>query len=626
MNGVLQSGGTDGNILPLSQRRVILMEASGGVAVAIEQTTTAADGSFAFHSTKITSGTFYAVAEISDGVELMTVTGPSMPEQITINELTTVAAIFSAAQFIDDGKIQGDSFGLRIVAKMNANLVDIATGASSRVLLASPNADETNTLRSTRSLANLLAACVRNMPGALDTLLSLTTTPGGTRPSNTLGAIYNIARYPANQVGALYTQSQVTDVYQPPLSSQPDAWTLAVKVNDTGDNAHMFGGPANLVFDSSGRAWIANNVIQGTNTSTRYGMVLNSDGTPGADDQGNRISPYTGGGLLGAGFGIGIDSQERIWVGCFGWGGLNPAPDGSVAVFDTNAQPLSPPGGHKHEIDRVQGTVVDDDDNVWLASYGNHRVVVYPGGDATSAIVYDPNDDNFLPFGIAIAADGTGWITNSYSDASSVIQLQLDVTAKTLTLLQTIVVGQTNKGIAIDSAGNGNVWIGSGGDNFVYVYQQNGQCIGAFQCGGLDGPWGVFLDGNDDLWAANFGPLHPTEYTGRLTKLAGPNAAKIGLQLGDPITPSSGYTLKSEGEQVRLPNGDPLYGIGGKPCYVPLMRTTGGGVDAAGNLWICNNWKPSFINDLIGDPLNSNEANPGGDGIVIFIGLTTPLR
>jgi hypothetical protein len=48
-----------------------------------------------------------------------------------------------------------------------------------------------------------------------------------------------------------------------------------------------------------------------------------------------------------------------------------------------------------------------------------------------------------------------------------------------------------------------------------------------------------------------------------------------------------------------------------------MMRTTGATVDAAGNVWTCNNWKPDFDNDTIG-------GNPGGDGILIWIGLAKP--
>jgi hypothetical protein len=48
-----------------------------------------------------------------------------------------------------------------------------------------------------------------------------------------------------------------------------------------------------------------------------------------------------------------------------------------------------------------------------------------------------------------------------------------------------------------------------------------------------------------------------------------------------------------------------------------MMRTTGVNIDAAGNIWTCNNWKPNFDNDTIA-------GNPGGDGMLIWVGLAKP--
>ena len=48
-----------------------------------------------------------------------------------------------------------------------------------------------------------------------------------------------------------------------------------------------------------------------------------------------------------------------------------------------------------------------------------------------------------------------------------------------------------------------------------------------------------------------------------------------------------------------------------------MMRCTEVNIDQAGNLWFINNWKPDFYIDTIG-------GNPGGDGIIIFVGLAPP--
>ena len=226
---------------------------------------------------------YYAIAPISEGVELMAILGARVPKQFVVTELTTVAAAYSAAQFLTDDGISGNAFALSIVAAMNENLVDIHTGQPSRVMQNSPNSDQTNACRSLMSLATFLATAV-NDPAALNSFFDLTTV-AGVRPANTFVALGNLARNPANHAGGIYKQSKAAKVYSPALERQPEAWTIVVKVNDSGNstpgpNNQMFGGPGSLAFDAQGRAWITNNVPQGYPTSCNYAIVLDKSGRP----------------------------------------------------------------------------------------------------------------------------------------------------------------------------------------------------------------------------------------------------------------------------------------------------------------------------------------------------------
>jgi hypothetical protein len=49
-----------------------------------------------------------------------------------------------------------------------------------------------------------------------------------------------------------------------------------------------------------------------------------------------------------------------------------------------------------------------------------------------------------------------------------------------------------------------------------------------------------------------------------------------------------------------------------------MMRQTASPIDRAGNVWTINNYKPNFDVDAT--------VNPGGDGILIFVGLAPPGR
>src|SRR5436190_6322933 len=604
MNGKVQSGGSDNNIQSLGRVSVELRQAANGVTIVGPILLTDTDGSFAFDEPAPSSGVYFVVAKEGTPTPMMALLGPELPDTIVINELTTVAAVYCLAQFFTKSAVQGPSFGVRVAAAMSTNIVDVTTGAFSNILINSPNAGQTNGLGLTASLANLLAWCVRD-PENCEVLFDLTTLPNGDRPRNMFEALYNIARYPANNVAALYQQSlQVSQVYSPTLTSQPDAWTLAVEVNDSGDNDHMFGGPGNLAFDSKGRVWITNNVNQGSGDSSQYCIVLGMDARP-AMENGVRISPFTGGGLLGTGYGVALDSQENVWFGNFGWGKVDPRPMGSASQFTSGAVAISPDGtsstetgGYQKGIYRVQGTVVDSQDNVWLAGWKSHTVAVYTNVTSGTSgidnpIVYDPKDLNFMPFGLAIASENKAWVVDANKDQSYLLLLQLDTSTRAFTVLTKQPCGKTAKGIALDS--KGNVWVASGGDGYVYAFQADGTPIGQYDQGQISGPWGVFADGNDNVWVANFGLLKfGDEFTGRVTHLAGANEnmRPKGTNTGDVLSPpNTGYTVPNQGDPILLADLTPLYGDQGPTIYIPFMRVTAVNVDAAGNVWCCNNWK-----------------------------------
>jgi hypothetical protein len=625
LNGVVQTGGT-GSSQPIANVNVTLFEATDAQPTVLGQATTNTSGQFTITSPENTSSSiFYMSADIGGGVEFVAVLGPNLPVSVTINELTTVAASYSMAQFLETGVISGNSFGLQLAAGMNDNIVAVATGDSSAVLLNSPNADQTNSLRSTRSLANLLAACVQNRRVTRD-FFHLTKPARGGVPKNTAEALANLARGPGQNVEPIYALTLLQDLYDPPVTSVPDAWTVTVKVNDTGNDDFLFGGPGNLAFDSRGYAWILNNVVQGTPNSCRFNVVLKPNGQPADGSNGTPTSPLMGGGILGGGFGVTIDRLGSVWLGNFGWGqcsDCDPTPhppgNGSVSQFDLSGTAISGPEGYYDGTLMVQGMASDAAGNIWISSFGNDSVYVFRHGDHHRSVGY-PQYRGSGPFDVAVASTGSVWVSNSGGldghHPSSVARYDLVNGVLTRRFIRR--VGNNLRGIAVDS--RGNAWVGSLNDNKVYGFHSNGIPIGSFSDGGMDSPWDVTVDGDDNLWIVNFGPLQPgNNFTvGRLTKLAGadPATRPPGKHLGDPISPPTGYTVPSEGSPVLLHNGEPLYGPG--TCsYSPMMRQTAAVIDQAGNIWTINNWKPDFDIDSIG-------MNPGGDGIIIFVGLAPP--
>ncbi|MBS1176850.1 MAG: uncharacterized protein H6R06_1262 [Proteobacteria bacterium] len=625
LRGVLQSGGT-AQIQPIAGVEVSLLDASDARPSVVGRARSDALGRFTIVAAKERAeGVFYLQARLGADVVLLTVIGPELPATATVNELTSVAASYSMAQFLSQKGITGEPDALRIAATMGRNLVSPASGESSPVLLSPPNADQTNSLRSTRSLANLLAACVHDRRVARR-LLELTRAPRGSAPQDTAQALAALARDPGLNVEPIYQLSLLRDAYTPALQRLPDAWTLTVKVNDSGDDTVLFGGPANLAFDSRGYAWITNNVTQGLTTSSHAIMVLRPDGKPADGTRGTPRSPIVDPSIIGTGFGVDVDPQGAVWFGNFGWGGVNPEPpQGSIVKLSPSGQILSGTTGFLGGPYRAQATVSDARGNIWIASFGNDSVHVFPEGDPERSVGHRLYPGSG-PFGIAIAPDGSAWVSNSGGLAgaypSSVARFSFVEGRLHRHFLRR--VGKGLKGLGVDS--RGNAWVASLGDSKVYALRPDGSLIGGFSGGGIDGPWDVTVDGDDNLWVANFGPLQPRGdfpnnfANGRLSKLAGIDPARRppGTQTGAALSPDTGYTVASAGSPVLLHNGDPLYGPGAPPSFSPMMRQTAAVIDRAGNIWSINNWKPLFAVD--------QTANPGGDGIVIFVGLGAPPR
>lgn len=618
LNGTVQSGAV--NHVPISGAQVAVYKAGDVASNLLGTATTDNLGAFHLELPALTSPNtfYYAIASKESTLKLAVVLGNSLPKNFVINELTTVAAAYSMSRFFhSDDQIYGGAQNLHAAAGMNANLVDSGAGVLSPIITSPPNADQTNSMRSINSLSNLITTCVQNRPNACDQLFRVTTV-NNNAPSNTLYALLNIVHNPANHVSDIFKLSRKSVAYQPALKKAPDAWTLALKFNNTGSSKYLFGGPGNLKFDSRGYAWITNNVIQGTPNSANFLVVLKPNGQP-ADGKVSGIprSPVFGGGILGQGFGIAIDNRKGVvWSGNFGWGHCARCvpKKGSVTETLLTGRSVSPSTGFISFVHRAQGMNLDSQGNLWITSNDNDRVVVFLGADPNKAIYFQERE-NSGPFDVVIDSQNNAWVSNSKSAILSKYTLDQGVIKPILS----VQVGKSIKKIVPDS--QDNIWVASTGDSSVYQVTPDGSSIKRYTgVGGLSGPWGVSVDGNQNILVANFGTTDVPKVLS-LTKLCGINTSTCppGLKTGDAISPNSGYTLPSGGSEVLLYNGQPLNGAGSKPVFKPLMRLTDARVDQAGNVWALNNWKPVPFNTV-------TDFNPGGDGVIVFVGLAEPVN
>lgn len=165
----------------------------------LAQSKTNASGAFKFNAQKAPKDSvFYLVAKgPNEAVALMSLLGTSLPEKVTVNELTTVASTFTAARFIKGEAISGKALSLRIASGNTPNLVDPVTGEWGKVLLDPLNSSMTTTMANLDTLGSLISAyaTVANDDWRAR-FLKAATPPNGLTPKNTLQAMAGIARAP----------------------------------------------------------------------------------------------------------------------------------------------------------------------------------------------------------------------------------------------------------------------------------------------------------------------------------------------------------------------------------------------------------------------------------------------
>jgi hypothetical protein len=513
---------------------------------------------------------------------------------------------------------------------MAANMADPQTGKIAAVLALPPNGIETEALATFNSLANIVAGCVQASTGC-DDLFDAATLPGATRAQNVLQAVADITKYPWSNVSGLYNLSTQNPVYTPALDSQPDAWTLFLKFTGTfsseQDSTNLLSGPGNFAIDDKGYIWVNDNytpakpldsVCSGERLLKYYPWGQSFPG-----------SPYFGGGLSGAGFGITIAPNKRVWVGNFGFnsGGCSvPASADSVSLFRPSGKPISPDAGYTAgPISWPMSTVADRKGNIWISDCETDAITIYPKGKPARAFqvpfptngTSDGGNPVAKPFGIAIDPRGNAWVTGTLNSTMAVYGPK----GKLLQLIPSMNTNhavQLSRPVGIASDPQGNMWVadsdyldppcppettdlGPATNPGVTLFRTSGAdpYNGTFFPGaGVTLPWGIAVDGNGTVWVANSGfPLVQTPWPApnRVSNFCGVDTSKCPptrQTVGAPISPDvTGYESKA------------------------LDRNTGVAIDPSGNVWLANNWKEF--------PLPNN---PGGNSIAVLVGAAGPLK
>jgi DNA-binding beta-propeller fold protein YncE len=425
--------------------------------------------------------------------------------------------------------------------------------------------------------------------------------------------------------------------FLPYLNYAPGAWTLSLVY--AGGGMSSLGG---IAIDGEGNLWADDNFLVGTQSTIfdSFGggiSKLAPDGKP--------LSPMTtafrGGGIDGPGFGIAISADDKVWA--------TSLAGKTISVFDRKTgAPLSPARGYDFggQLGQMQGIIVTPSGDVWSLDNQKHQVVYLPEGDASKGRILGrtvdgkPVDGTLqvkAPFHLAIDQQQRIWVTNSGSN--TVTRFPASDPGRA----EQIKVGFAPRAVAIDS--RGNAWVANtvghpsttetasliktkleamlenrfgseseadrvahewidlyrilveypGGD--VSMIQPDGTALPPFDGDkSIIGPWGIAIDGNDNVWIANSLGRSIAQLCGVRTESCPP-----GFATGDRISPPGGY-------------------VGG------LQILTDVAIDPAGNVWVANNWGLAEEVGFQKVPPEALSTRFAGNGVVVFYGLAKPVR
>jgi hypothetical protein len=111
--------------------------------------------------------------------------------------------------------------------------------------------------------------------------------------------------------------------------------------------------------------------------------------------------------------------------------------------------------------------------------------------------------------------------------------------------------------------------------------------------GTLNTPWGLTIDGNDDVWVAS------------------------GLGRGVALIAGT----NPEGHPAGVKPGDLIHYFQGGTIAIPTI----GSIDPAGNLWVANNWD-NVEAATSADPFRPTSTQGGGSGFTVIYGVAAPVK
>ena len=453
--------------------------------------------------------------------------------------------------------------------------------------------------------------------------LKAATPPGGKTPTDTLAAMTGIARASwaaPKELYALFDEAYPLPApdgrrsapFVPYLVYVPDDFALSLCFAGGGVYS-----PGRLMFDAEDNLWSGQNWMAGSqsgvNFSTGGGVVkISPNGKALSPD----ITGFTGMGIDGIGWGTAV-TKDAVWASSF---------NGKILVMDFNGKPIATEADFPfHEkFLGLMGIGVAANGDVWIADGSGNQLLYFPGGRIKDGRIVKVAGLK-SPFDIVIDDQNRVWVSNSQSD--TVVRFPMDDPSKA----ESFRCGMGVRALALDS--KGNVWVASnmsldfpppvipdgasimeqfkiaaghmlrvlvsdpkmvtGVVNMIHPDGTQSAPMGYTGNKEVSVPWGLNVDGNNDVWIGNF--------WGR----------GVVLMAGDD----------TKGHPEGTKTGDVLHVFKGGS----IQMLTDVSIDAAGNVWAANNWN-NLDAAASPNPFRPTSTWGGGSGITVIYGVAAPVK
>jgi len=316
------------------------------------------------------------------------------------------------------------------------------------------------------------------------------------------------------------------------------------------------------------------------------------------------FATYSGGGMNGPSS-VSIDSQGNVWVANY---------FGVASLFANTGVPIFAAGITGSGLLNSYGGAVDVTDTMWIANEQSASSVNNGLGSITllsgsgSASQYTSGGLNF-PIAVAFDTSGVAWVVdygNSHITLLSASGSPLSGTAG-----YTAANLEFPSAVATDS--KCNAYVANESSNTITRVLADGSAFTDYVVG--QGPTSVAVDGNDNVWSANFyaNSVGLVSSAGTVLSGSGYTGGGMNAPRGIAVDGSGNAWVASErgpslaefANASSANHGALLSPAGGWGADAKLLEPYGLAIDAAGNIWI---------------------SNYGSNTLTEFIGIAAPVK